>query len=106
MKDLRSQGGGLFSTDIFRTRGFLQIRTSALLLQKTSDFLKFLVSPHGQGRGVNFSPFCADVFYVRSLTLNSKKKIFHEAVCAYNPTSERKCTARQFDFQSKQDKTI
>jgi len=52
-------------------------------VQKTSDFSKFMVCPHGQGEGegglsqcvhfsdkeggVNFSRFCADVFYGRPL---------------------------------------
>jgi len=35
-----------------RTRGVLQMRTSALLMQKISDFFKFTVCPHGQeGKG-------------------------------------------------------
>jgi len=31
-------------------RGVLQIRTSALFAQKPSNFSKFMVCPHGQGR--------------------------------------------------------
>jgi len=51
------------------------MRTSTLFGVKTSDFLKFMVCPHGQGGGgvepvqtfcgqgggINFSRFCADV---------------------------------------------
>jgi len=52
------------------------------LVQKPSDFLKFMVCPHGQegreiqpvrtffgqgGKGVNFSRFCVDVVYGRPL---------------------------------------
>jgi len=58
------------------------MRTSVLLAQKTYDFSKFIVCPHGkegkrvepvraffgQGGGGHFSRFCADVFYVQSLT--------------------------------------
>jgi len=43
MKDVRSQGKGL-STDIFRC-GHMHY-----LEKKTSDFSKFMVRPHGQGR--------------------------------------------------------
>jgi len=42
-------GGGLFSADIFRTRGILQMRTSALFGAKNFRFLKFMVCPDGQG---------------------------------------------------------
>jgi len=45
------------------------MRMSALFGAKTSDFSKFLICPHGQGKGVNFSRFCANVFYGRSLTI-------------------------------------
>jgi len=55
------------------------MRTSAFFGTKNSDFSKFMVYPHGQEgliqcghfaarRGVNFSQFCADVFYERPLT--------------------------------------
>jgi len=30
-------------------QGVLQMRTSAFLMQKTSDFSKFMMCPHGQG---------------------------------------------------------
>jgi len=44
------------------------MRTSVLFGEKTSDFSIFMVRPHGQGgRGVNFTRFCADVFYGRPL---------------------------------------
>jgi len=51
------------------------MRTSALFEEK-KDFSKFMVWPHGQGElsqcrhfadRVNFSRFCADVFYGRPL---------------------------------------
>jgi len=51
-KDVRRQAeGGLSNANILRSNGIgvLQIRTSALLVQKTSDFSKFMVYPHGQG---------------------------------------------------------
>jgi len=50
MKDVRSQGGGgSSSTDIFLTRGYggssdMDVRT--FLVQKTSNFSKFMVCPH------------------------------------------------------------
>jgi len=58
------------------------MRTSALFGAKTSDFSKFMVCLHGQGGdgvdqvltfcgqggGVNFLQFCADVFYGRPLS--------------------------------------
>jgi len=57
------------------------MRTSTLFGAKTSDFSKYIVCPHEQGgrglsqcghfvgkeEGGNFSRFCADVFYGRSL---------------------------------------
>jgi len=55
IKDVRSQGDGsgcLSIADIFRTRGFLQMRTSALFGVKTSNFWKFMVCSHGQGEGI------------------------------------------------------
>jgi len=66
------------------------MRTFALFGAKNFDFSKFLVCPHGQGKdgvepvrtffrqgeGVNFSRFCADVFYGRPL----KFKISHLAM--------------------------
>jgi len=56
----RPQSGGLSSADIMRPREewVLQMRTSALFGAK---------SVVGQGGGVNFSWFCADVFYGRTL---------------------------------------
>jgi len=45
----RPQSGGLSSADILRTRGILQMRTSALFFKKTPNFSKFIVCPHGQG---------------------------------------------------------
>jgi len=47
IKNVRSQGEGVSSADIFRTRGVLQIRTSALFGAKTLDFLNLCL--HGQG---------------------------------------------------------
>jgi len=50
----RSQSGeeGLSSADIFRTRGVLQKRTSALFGAKNSDFSKW-VGSGGGGKGGN-----------------------------------------------------
>jgi len=50
MKDVCSQGR-LYSADILRTRGVLQMWMFALFGAKSSDFLKFMVCPHGQGGG-------------------------------------------------------
>jgi len=59
------------------------MRTSTLFVEKTSDFSKFMVCSHGhsdrvlsqcrKGEGVNFSRFCADVFYGRSLIVLVKQ---------------------------------
>jgi len=52
IKDVRSQWGGeLSSADILRIRGegVFKCGRSHFLVQKTSDFLKFMVYPHGQG---------------------------------------------------------
>jgi len=80
IKDVRSQGGrGFCPVRILRTRGewgFFRRGRLHFLEQKTLDFSKFLVCPHGQGgfsqcgqgkRGGNFSRFCANVFYGRPL---------------------------------------
>jgi len=54
----------------FGQGGFLRCGCLHSLVQKTLDFFKFMVRPHGQGgveplwtRGVNFLQFCEDVFY-------------------------------------------
>jgi len=64
-----------------KTRGFLRRGRLHFSLQKSSDFSKFMVRPHEQGRlsqrghsadkwgEVNFSRFCADVFYGQLLTI-------------------------------------
>jgi len=79
IKDVRSQGErGFVQSGYFADKGEGVIH---FLEQKTSDFSKFMVCPCGQGglsqcghfadkRGVNFSRFCADVFYGRPLTQN------------------------------------
>jgi len=62
-------------------RGFFRYRRPHFFVQKTREFSKFMVCPHGQGwlsqcghfsdkGGVNFSRFCADVFYGRPLSKN------------------------------------
>jgi len=75
IKDVRSQrGGSLFNAD--KGRGvFFRCGRPHFLVQITSDFLKFMVCPHGQGglsqcwhfadRGEE-GRFCAD-FYGRPL---------------------------------------
>jgi len=74
-------GGRLSNADIFRTRGVLPIRASALFGAKNTEFFEIYgVSAWTRGRGlnqcghfsdkgegVNFSRFCADVFYGRPL---------------------------------------
>jgi len=72
----RQQLEGVVQCGHFADKGgrVLQMRTSALFGAKTSDFLKFMVRPHGP-EGLNqcghFSDkgeegqFCADVFYGR-----------------------------------------
>jgi len=65
---------------MFAVRGVVQCGHFAdngcphLLVQKTPDFSKFMVCPHGEGgRGLRqcgdftFSRFCADVLYGRPL---------------------------------------
>jgi len=77
----QSEGRGLSSTDIFRTsgEGVLQMWMSALFCTKNSRFFEIYgmpartrgVDPMWTRReGVNFSRFCADVFYGRPLTVN------------------------------------
>jgi len=77
IKDVRSQGG-LYSSDIFRTRrsGFFHVQTSTLFGAKNFGFFKIYgvsVQTRGervepvrrfceQGKGVNFLRFSADVF--------------------------------------------
>jgi len=68
MKDVRSnQGGRRFVQcghflDKWEGR-FFRCGRSYFLAQKSSDFLKFMVCPHGQrGKGINFSRFCAASF--------------------------------------------
>jgi len=39
------------------------MRAFAFFVSKKFDFSEFMVCLHGQGRGVIFSRFCADVFY-------------------------------------------
>jgi len=46
VKDVFSQRV-LASAGILRSRGILQMRTSAIFGAKTSDFSKFMVYPHG-----------------------------------------------------------
>jgi len=49
---------GLSSADILWTKGFLHKRTSHFLVQKTSDFSKFIVCPNGQGEVEPVRTFC------------------------------------------------
>jgi len=96
----RSQSGGeggLPNADVFRTSGRGQAGESSsdvdvrtFWCKKTSDFLKFIVYPQGQGgfnqcgllptrgEGVNFSQFCVDVFYGRHLTKFSRSSNLFE----------------------------
>jgi len=80
IKDVRSQGGGgLFSgANILRTKGVLQIRTSALFGTKNFGFFEIygvsawtrrrrVECGHFSEKEVNFSRFCTDVLYGRSL---------------------------------------
>jgi len=72
----------LFSIGHFAGKGrFLKCENAHLLvLQKTSDYLKFMMCPHGHGGrdliqcehfldkgGVNFSQFCAEVLWMAPL---------------------------------------
>jgi len=75
IKDVRSHGG-LSNADSFQTRGGgysdADVRT---FWWKNSGFFEIYgmsvrtrgVGQCGQGRGMNFSRFCADVFYRRPL---------------------------------------
>jgi len=73
---------GIVQCGLFRTRGVLQMWTSALFGAKIIWFSKFMVYPHRQGKGlsqsdilrtrgkgVSFSRFCADIFFGRPLTI-------------------------------------
>jgi len=73
---------GLLNANILliKGKGILRIRTSALFGAKNFRFFKIYgmsariggggdLSQCGQGRGVNFSRFCADVFYGGPLIL-------------------------------------
>jgi len=78
---------GSSSADIFRTMGVLQMRTSALFSAKYFGFLKIYdMSTRTGGRaiadkeGVNFSRFCADVFYGRPLMVNFINKRKHNLI--------------------------
>jgi len=82
--------GGFVQCGHFADKGVLQMRTSKLFGEKISDFSKFIVRSHGQRGmgepvrifchfadkegGVNFSRFCADVFYGWLLTLMKMKE--------------------------------
>jgi len=90
------QSWGLSSAEEFNRCG-----RPLFLVQKILDFSKFMVGLHGQGvegiepvrtflgqegRGVNFSRFCADVFYGRTVTQNiiigqSVATFFTESLC-------------------------
>jgi len=50
---LKSLGVGVSSADILRIRrrGFFRRGHPHYLVQKTSDFSKFMMCPHGQGEG-------------------------------------------------------
>jgi len=79
-KDVRSQKEGRLSSADKGWRVFFRCERPRFLAQKTPDFSKFMVCPHRQGGGregvepvrtrggVNFSWFCADVFYRQPLT--------------------------------------
>jgi len=49
IKDVRNQGRGVSSANVFRTAGVLQMRTNALFGAKNFGFSKVMVCPHGQG---------------------------------------------------------
>jgi len=106
IKDVRTQGvvqcgqGG---------RGFHQIRTSALFDAKNFRFFEFMVCPHRQGRKgvepvrtfceqgrrVNFSRFCADVLYGRSLFMKL-------LACLHDQNKSVFLEGRLFSSQSEQ----
>jgi len=54
---------GLSNADIFRTKGVLQMQTSALFGAKTSNFLKFNDCSHGQGLS-QFGHFADKIFAI------------------------------------------
>jgi len=57
--------------------GFFRCVLTHFLVQKASDFLKFMVCPYQQGEGVNFSRFCVEVFPERPLVFS----IFYHLIC-------------------------
>jgi len=78
IKDVCSQGEGLVQCRHFVSKGFRCGRPH-FLVQKTSDFSKFMLCPHGQGRdsasadvadnrggGQFFLRFCTNVFHRRA----------------------------------------
>jgi len=74
-KDVRSQGEGFVQCSHFADKGgSLDADVYTFWYKKTSDFLKFMVCPYGQGD--NFPRFCADVFYGRPLTIFNKPELF------------------------------
>jgi len=72
---LNQEGGGVDPVRTFYSQERLfRCGRPHILVQNTSDFSKFMVCPHGQRRlnqcghfatrvGVDFSRFCADIFY-------------------------------------------
>jgi len=76
IKDVRSQGEFVQCGHFSDKGSFFKCERPHFLVQKSSNFSKFMVCPHGQrelsqcghfsdkgGERVNFSRFCADVFY-------------------------------------------
>jgi len=83
---LRCQGGGSLSS-VDKEKGFFRYGRPQFLVQKTSDFSKFMVCPNGQGglsqcgQGrINFSQFYADVLYGRPLTPNFRELFAHDVL--------------------------
>jgi len=86
IKDIRSQGGWeVIQCRHFSDKGGSSNADVRTLCCKTSDFLKVVVCPHEQGElsqsgnfadkgeRVNFSRFCAHVFYGRPLNTRVEK---------------------------------
>jgi len=49
IQNVCNQGGWVSSADIFRTKEFFRCGRPHFFVQKTSEFSKFIVYPHGKG---------------------------------------------------------
>jgi len=67
INDVRSQVKGVCPKPTFFEKEDSSDTDVRTFWCKTLRILRIMVRPHGQGRGVNYSRFCADVLYRRPL---------------------------------------